>query len=174
MAADNKKIAVRIVLVAIIAILLIYGVIFLPLARKWSQLEDRIQDLDVQYLRNLKTVGLFDESFAQYNLYEGDITQKSTDEEEIALFLKNVEELIRNKMMTIRDIKPLDVRDAVKVHTVLIEVEFEGSINNLVALLHELASSQTLTYVEKLSIAPISQVDNSLIFTVVFAKSFIR
>ncbi|MFH1384390.1 MAG: hypothetical protein ABIH47_05430 [Candidatus Omnitrophota bacterium] len=164
---------IRVVLVILSIVLIAYIFVMIPLGKGWKDLERRIDKANIQYLRGSQTVRCFDDSLRQFKEYERKMKQTKSNEEEVALFLKEIELFIKQVKVDINDIKPLPDEMREETHVFLIKVELECTIQDLVVLLHTIASSQTLIRVEKMDMTTQSYQQSKLTVTLVFSKTFL-
>jgi len=173
MLSEIKFSRLSVILIVLIIFILGYFFIFVPIARQWKELNRRIEVVNLQYLRNSRTVTNFDDYVKHYKEFELITKQTKTAEEEIAFFLKEIESFINNLNVTINDIKPLPDEQDNQAHVFFIELEIESSVIDFISFLHKIASSPTMIRVEKMTLMTKGKKDNRLSLRLIISKTFI-
>ena len=173
MVTKMKVSRLSVILVVIIIVILGYVFIVMPLARQGKELNRRIEVVNLQHLRNSRTVTNFDEYVTNYKEFESIARQNKTDEEEIALFFKEIESFISNLNIRINDVKPLPDEDNNQSHVFLIDVEMASSMRDFMAFLHAIATSKTMIRVDKIVLTAQGKKDNRLTVRLIISKTFL-
>ena len=160
-------------LIAVIGVMLAYVFIVNPLVGAWNELDRRVEVVNLQYMRDTRTVDNFDDYVELYHTYEDIAAQKRSDEEELALFLKEIENFAGPLDVAINDIKPLPNEEEKHKNVFLLRLEMEGAIDELVSFLHTIASSDTLIRVETMSLQTTSRRNNILTAKITLSKTFL-
>jgi Tfp pilus assembly protein PilO len=161
------------IMVGVIALLLSFVFVYKPLSDLWNELDRRVEVVNLQYLRNTKTVSNFNDYIALFQKYEEVSRQEKSDEEEGTLFLKEIEAFGLGLNLAINDIKPMPTVKDSHTTSFLIRLEMEGTIEDFIAYLHAIASSNTLIRVEDLSLQTVSRRNNVLNAKVTLSKTFL-
>jgi len=168
-----KLTKVSFLLIAVIGVLLSFVIIVNPLSNAWEALNRRVEVVNLQYVRDTKTVNNFDEYVTLFEKYEKISRQDNSDEEELALFLKELEAFASGYQISIDDIKPLPNRKDSNANTFLIRLEMQGTIQDVISYMHEIADSGTLIRIENLTIQTVSRRNNILNAKITLSKTFL-
>ncbi len=148
--------------IAISLIALLDRVVVGPLSATVRQLNQEIliAELDLcRDLRNLDEKEAITKEFQDYAKY---VKQMGSDEEDMAMFLREIENLAHKSSINLLDVKPQmpQAKDLHKQFTV--NAEAEGDMPALIMFLHQLNTSDCLLRSEKISLK-LSQEENSLL-----------
>jgi len=122
--------------------------------------EIRLAELDLcKDLRNLDEKESITKEFQNYAKY---VKQMGSDEEEMARFLREVENIAHKSSVNLLDVKPQmpQSKDLQKQFTV--EIEAEGDMSAIIMFLHQLNTSDLLLRSEKI-VLKLIQKDKSLL-----------
>ena len=136
--------------VTVIASSLLYNFVLEPAVRRWRSLGKEILVQRAKLEKNLKVIAREESARREYERYAGYIEQKGSDEEEMALLLREIEMLASNSGVRITDIKPRPVKDMKFYKKYTIEVESESEIRSLTRFVYQLQKSKQLLKVQRL------------------------
>jgi Tfp pilus assembly protein PilO len=160
-------------LAVIIGLLLAFVLIFNPLFSLWKDLARRIEVVHLQYGRDTKTIDNYERYIELFNTYEAIARQARSDEEELAFFLKEIEEFSSGLALSIQDIKPMAPNDEKYTNRFGLQLEIQGPIADIISFFHRIASSETLIRIESFSLQTISRRDNVLNIKLAVSKTYL-
>ena len=161
-----------VILTSVIVASLLYVFALVPFFRMWNDLARRMEVVDLQYARDMARVENFDAYRNEYKQIEAIGVKNRSDEEERALFLKEIESFIQGLSISLKDIKPLKTQDKKGSETFYLELEMESSIGDLMAYLHTIATSGSLIRVERMTISTKEKKSNIHIIKQTVSKTF--
>lgn len=161
------------VLTIIIGLLLVFVLVVNPLYSWWKDLGRRIEVVNLQYGRDSKTIEQYDQYIELFNAYEKIARQAHSDEEELAVFLKEIEEFAAGLSLAIDDIKPMPRNDERHANRFGLRLEIQGPITDIISFFHRIASSETLIRIETFSLQTISRRDNVLNVKLAVSKTYL-
>ena len=171
MNSKPKLTKLTIALSVIILLLLIVYLIYLPLRNKWLLMNDKIDSLEIQYMRDQTLLTLGKENTNENILAK--FRQSNSDEEEIAVFIKDIEYIFKNSNIIINDIKPLDPEIVDESKKFILRLEMQANIKDLIRFLYAIKEEYSNIKVDKLNIATISRKNNILLIKIYLSKTFI-
>lgn len=121
------------------------------LNRETRQEETRIK-------KNLRILSQKDKIIAESGKFESYLGSSQSDEEEVTAFLKEVEDLANKNSVYLVDMKPGDIKkepDSTKKYT--INLNLEAQMEQLVAFMYGVESSERLFTIEKYQLEPKSR-----------------
>lgn len=158
--------------IAILCIV-IYMVLIDPLWEYWQGLNEKIVSKEVQLVKNLKILAQKDAIDVLYSKYSDSIKMKGSEQEEIAIILREIENIARGNNTYITDIKPQKVEDKDFYKVYYVDLEAEGNISNLTKFIYELQSSNQILKVKRLQLTPKGDAGDVLKGSMVITKILI-
>lgn len=151
----------------LVGLLLIPKVIFGPFHKKLADLTRDVILEEARLKKGTSLVAKKDVIIREYEKYATYFSlQGFSDEEAVANFLKEIEQISRSSGVMILDMKPQkEIKSDKFSKQYLISVKAEGDMQKLVKFLFELQSSQVLFSVEKMAMAPKSEESPELSIT---------
>ncbi|TSA56654.1 hypothetical protein D4R42_03055 [bacterium] len=153
---------------------LLYRLVLLPGIGKSRTLNHQIQlkkqmiENSLRLLNQKEDIQRKSQKFANY------AKENLSEEEEIAAFLKEIENIAKNSSVQLIDIKPYSAERKDFYIEYRIEIETESDMNQLITLIYNLQNSESLLRVIKFRISPkadnISIVKGYLTITKVFVS----
>lgn len=134
-----------------------YVVVVEPFWKKYVFLEDEIREKQVEFMKLQKMLLLKDSIESAYDKISPAVSHEGSDEERLALFLKEVELAARSAGVYITNLKPLSISQEDRYKKYSVRVEAEGKMNALAAFLYHLPDSAQLISMEQLQINYLSQ-----------------
>lgn len=135
-----------------ISLNLFYKFAIKPLLKKWDLLNQQILNSEIELKRSLKYLNLKDEVENIYLSYIGHIKKSGADEEELTVFLNEVEKVARASGMHIANIRPEPVKDLEFYKKYLLEMNCEATMENYIEFIYNLQKTAQLIRVEKLKL----------------------
>lgn len=149
----NLLISCCIIIVTVIG----YVVVVEPFWKKYVFIEDEIREKQVEFMKLRKMLLLKDSIENAYEKILPAISQDGSDEERLALFLKEVELTARSAGVYITNLKPLSIAQEDRYKKYSVRVEAEGKMNALASFLYHLPDSAQLISMEQLQINYLSR-----------------
>lgn len=136
-----------------IALLLAFALerlIFRPLIKKLSNINQEIQLRETKLVKSWRTQGQREQIYQEYKSYEKFTYLSGSDEEISALLLKEIEKLARDAGISLSNIKPrtIDKRTLYKEYST--ELQVEASMKEIVTFMYSVGNSNLLLNVDKL------------------------
>lgn len=140
------------VTVAAILISLMYNFAFKPLAAKWDRLNSQILQKEIILKKNIRYLQQADKVNKAYLKYAGYIKGQGLAEEEMSLFLNQVERQARASQVHIANIKPKPILERSFYNKYALEIHCQASLKRFIEFIYALQSSSQLIRVEKLQL----------------------
>ncbi len=126
-----------------------YSFLFAPLAERLSVLNKEIAAKELKLKKNKKILGREQVVTADYQKYEKYLRQGSSDEQEMASVLSEIEAVAHSVNIRINDMKPRKVKKIDFYNSFAVEVESEGKLLEIVKFIYQLQSPPHLLKAEK-------------------------
>lgn len=135
-------------------IILWIGMVFIikPLLDKWKGLDEKISLASLKMEKNRKILSLKEKIQSDYDNFASAIKKKSSEEEEMAKFLTEIESLAQSSLVHISDIKPRSAKKTRFYDEYVIEVEAEGDISQVSKFIYDIQDSPRLLKIDKFSL----------------------
>jgi Tfp pilus assembly protein PilO len=127
--------------------------VYRPIRSKFTELREKILIEEKKVGSNIRNLVQREAILEEYKKFSGYITAIGTDEEEMAEFLKVVEETSRNSNIYMTDIKPQPVIKVDFYKRYVVEVDVEAAIERLMDFMHRLESLNQLINIEGLQLS---------------------
>jgi Tfp pilus assembly protein PilO len=150
--SKKEKIGLIAAVIAI-AIMLIDRLVISPISNRIQRIDQEIKFSENKLSRDLRNINNKELIESEYKKYRGYVKRTSaSDEEDVANILGEIEGLARSSGVSLVDIKPQAPKQADFYKEYPIEVEVEGSMEQIVTFLHDLNNSTQLLRAVKLRI----------------------
>jgi len=139
--------------IVVTGLVLIDRVVISPIGGRIQRINQEIKFSEKKLsrdLRNMNNKGLIESEYRKYKNYVRKTS--ASDEEDVANVLGEIEGLARSSGVSLVDIKPLVPKQTDFYKEYAIEVEVEGSMEQIVTFLHSLNNSAQLLRAVKLRI----------------------
>jgi len=157
-----------------IALLALFDrVVIGPLIEKNHHLNQEIRLAELDLCRDLRSLDEKESITKEFQNYAKYVKQMGSDEEEMARFLREVENLANKASVTLLDVKPQmpQSKDLQKQFTV--DVEAEGDMPAIIIFLHQLNTSDCLLRSEKITLKLIQKEKSLLRASILVTKIII-
>jgi len=156
--------------IAIALLALFDRVVIGPLSAKTHYLNQEIKLAELDLCRDLRNLDEKESVTREFQDYAKYVKQMGSDEEEMARFLREVENLAHKSSVNLLDVKPQmpQSKDLRKQFTV--EVEAEGDMPAIVMFLHQLNTSDCLLRSEKIALKLIQKEKSLLRASILVTK----
>lgn len=142
------------VTLAVISFSLLYNLVFTPYFRKLTILDKEITQLENKLKKARRLVPKKSRIESDFNAFM--INYKSEEgvsaEQQIARILIELESLSNQSGVHITDVKPRPVKNFEYYSEFIIEMRFEGPINEIAKFIYDIQQSKQLLKIEKLAI----------------------
>ncbi|MCX5678722.1 MAG: type 4a pilus biogenesis protein PilO [Candidatus Omnitrophica bacterium] len=139
--------------IVVIALMLIDRLVISPIGNRIQRIDQEIKFSEKKLSRDLRNMNNKDIIEREYKKYKNYVKKSSvSDEEDVANILGEIEGLARSSSVSLVDIKPQAPKRADFYKEYAIEVEVEGSMEQVITFLHDLNSSAQLLRAVKLRI----------------------
>lgn len=141
-----------------------------PMSQKFHHLNQEIRLAELDLCRDMRTLDEKEAVTKEFQDYARYVKQMGSDEEEMARFLREVENLANKSSVNLLDVKPQmpQSKDLQKQFTV--EIEAEGDMPAIIMFLHQLNTSDCLLRSEKITLKLIQKEKNILRASILVTK----
>ena len=156
--------------IAIALLALFDRVVIGPLSAKTHYLNQEIRLAELDLCRGLRSLDEKESVTKEFQDYAKYVKQMGSDEEEMARFLREVENLAHKSSVNLLDVKPQmpQSKDLQKQFTV--EAEAEGDMPAIIMFLHQLNTSDCLLRSEKIALKLIQKEKSLLRASILVTK----
>jgi Tfp pilus assembly protein PilO len=136
--------------------------IVFPIYFKISSLNKEIKEKTSAIAKDLRVLALRETIEAETRKYETFLGGAKTDEEEVTILLKEIENIARKGALYIVEMKPAGIReDKNEVRRFIVNLTCEGQMEQVLGFMYSIESSSNLLSIEKYQISPKSK-DSSI------------
>lgn len=151
---SKKEKNLFLIAVICVGVALLYRVVFLPAIGKSRTLNRRIRLKKEMVGNALNLLNQTEEIEKKSQKYADYAKESSSEEEEPAAFLKEIENIARNSQVQLTDLKPYSAERKDFYSEYRIEIEAESEMNQLITFIYNLQNSESLLRVVKFRISP--------------------
>jgi Tfp pilus assembly protein PilO len=137
---------------ALILLSLVYKFALIPVGIKWSALNNRILDKEIELKRNTRYLQQENEVRALYQKYAGYVKRRGSDEEEIASLLNEVEKQASAAQIHIVNIRPAPVKSGPFFRKYILELNCQAAMEDYIKFIYQIGKSGQLVRVETLKL----------------------
>ncbi|MBI5150935.1 MAG: hypothetical protein HZA28_09250 [Candidatus Omnitrophica bacterium] len=145
------------VTVAFVALTLLDRLVVSPIFSRIKDLDEQILQEETNIKKNLRVLSQKDKIVTESKKFETYLASSQSGEEEITALLKDLEDLASKNSVYLIDMKPAGVKDVGPVKKYIINLSLEAPLDQLVAFMYAVESSDRLSTVEKYQIEPKSR-----------------
>ncbi len=171
---SKRERSLTIATITIVATVVSYGFVVEPLISSWSRLNRRIGSMSLKLERNYKLLGrgeIIEERYKRYSRY---VKPLSSEEEEVASMLKEIEAMARADSVHINNIRPHPARDRGFYEDFIFEVIADADISSLVKFIYDLQNSGNLLRVKKFTLSAVSKQKDQLKIIMLINKPAVK
>lgn len=128
-----------------------YAYLLSPMLDRWKGLSSEVAGRELQYQKYSRIAARGGATRQQYQQVVDHLKMKGSEEEEMAILLKEIEGLARGKVQ-ITNIKPYSVTDLDFYKHFSVEVECETTIESLVRFVYEVERAKSMLRLRRLRI----------------------
>ena len=150
LSSRDKRIAL--VTICLVAFAVIFKLMIHPMVKHWSRLNKEVVSQRNQFLRLNRMLEMKEGVEQAYQIYQGAILAKGSEEEEMAGFLREIETLSRPLPIEVTLVKTLQVTNAGFYKRYAIQLEVVGDTINICNLIYSLETSPSLLKVKRLQL----------------------
>jgi Tfp pilus assembly protein PilO len=144
-----------------------------PLNARFHQLNQEIRLAELDLCRDLRNLDAKDAITKEFQDYAKYAKQMGSDEEEMARFLREIENLAHKSSVNLLDVKPQMPKSKDLQKQFIVEVEAEGDLPAIVMFLHQLNTSECLLRAEKITLKLIQKEKSLLRASILVTKMVI-
>ena len=134
---------------AVLVSALWYTYVLDPMIDRWKAVKTEVARQELQYQKYARIAAREGATEQEYEQSVDRLRMKSSEEEEMALLLREIEEIARDKV-GITNIKPHSVKDAGFYKRFNVEIECEAKVESLVRFIYEAEKSESLLRIRRL------------------------
>ncbi|MCM8831012.1 MAG: type 4a pilus biogenesis protein PilO [Candidatus Omnitrophica bacterium] len=142
------------VAVVIVSISIVDRLIVGPVFSKIFALNDEIKKTELNIKNNLRILAQKDKILSESSQYNLFLASNKTDEEEIASFLKEIENIASKTSTYLIDLKPASSLQEGLITKYLVNINSEGQMEQIVDFMYQIENSNSLMTIERYQIAP--------------------
>lgn len=143
--------------VFVVALILLDMGIIKPIASKMSSLDAEIQQERTSIKKDLRLVAQKDNIRLEAVKYDSYVASSKSDEEEMTLILKEIEELANKNSIYLVDMKPGGSQETASAKKYFISLNLEAQMEQLAQFMYDVESSKRFLIIEKYKIEPKSK-----------------
>ncbi len=144
-----------------------------PVESKFKQLNDEILIQRKLLGKNLRNLAQKEAVLREYKKFETYSKTSSSDEEEMAKFLREIERYASRCAVYIVDIKPQPVMNIDFYKKCVVEIEAEAGMEALIKFIYQIESSNKLLKVERLQLTSAKTTPSTIKANAVITKTLI-
>ncbi|MCM8787282.1 MAG: hypothetical protein NC935_04425 [Candidatus Omnitrophica bacterium] len=124
-----------------------------PVFSKIFALNDEIKKTELSIKNNLRILAQKDKILAESSKYNLFLTSSKTDEEEIALFLKETENIANKASIYLVDLKPTTSSQEGLMTKYFVNLNCEGQMEQILDFMYQIENSNSLMAIERYQIS---------------------
>ena len=148
----DRRQVVTTALIALFVYLFATIFFFRPMVRSWQNKREEVDAAKLKLTRYEKLVSQKDSLLKELDEYKDRYTRKQSHDEEVSVFLKQLEEMVTTAGLKMNNLRPIANEQPGDLDTVVIELTIEGEMEQFVNFLHLIASAQDLLDVRTISL----------------------
>ncbi|MFC1704072.1 type 4a pilus biogenesis protein PilO [Candidatus Omnitrophota bacterium] len=130
-------------------VVLLFNFVVAPMVSRFQELHQQIAAKEVKIKKNMKILKDKDRIEAEYEEYIGYMKQKTSDEQEMASLLSEVESAAQALEIRITDMKPRKVKTVEFYKGLAVELEAEGPLKQITEFIYTIQSPPHMLQVER-------------------------
>ena len=148
----DRRQVVTTVLVALFVYLFATVFFFRPMFRSWQNKREEVDAAKLKLARYEKLVSQKDSLLKELDQYKDRYTRKQSHDEEVSVFLKQLEEMATTSGLKMNNIRPIANDQPSDLDTLVIELTIEGEMEQFLNFLHLIASAPDLLDIRAMSL----------------------
>lgn len=141
-------------------VFLTYNFIFEPAQKKIDDLNQKVEVKKVKLEKNLSVLSRKEMIERRYAKYSKSLQARGTDEEELAAFLSEIENLAQKNGLHISDMKPRPAKTVDFYKKFTVDLQADGDIKQITQFIYQLQNDPKLLRVDRLRLETKSQSQN--------------
>jgi len=141
-----------IITVSVVILSLVFSFVIEPLYKKHIQVEQEIRVKELRLIKNLKLMREKDIITKGFEKYSDRLKTKSSNEEEMASVLSEIEKIGKKAGIYLSNVKPQRIKDMNFYKILLVEIKFQANMQTLSKFIYNLQNSTSLLKVKRLQI----------------------
>ncbi len=161
--------------VAFVVLALFDRLIVYPIYSKISSLSNEIKEKELAISNDLRIFAQKDRILNEAQKYESFLGSPQTDEEEVTLILKEIENIASKSSLYIVEMKPAGVKeDKKKIKRFVVNLTCEGQMEQMMGFMYSIENSNMLLTIEKYQISPKSKESSIVQCSITISKAVIQ
>ncbi len=156
--------------IAVVLLALFDRVMIGPLSARFHFLNQEIKLAELDLCKDLRSLGEKEAITREFQDYAKYVKQMGSDEEEMARFLREIENLAHKASVNLLDVKPQMPQSKDLQKQFSVEVEAEGDMPAVIMFLYQLNTSECLLRSEKIEIKLVQQEKSLLHASILVTK----
>ena len=148
---SNREKGLLYLAVTLVGLALWYSYLLGPTMDRWQALRSEGALKELQYQKYVRIAGRHGETMEQYSQFADRLRMEGSEEEEMAILLKDIEGLARGRVR-ITNIKPYSVTDLDFYKRFSVELECETTMESLVGFIYEVELARPMLRLRSLRI----------------------
>lgn len=136
----------------LIIIWIAYGFVIRPIRVKWKELNEKIELTGLKLEKNQMMIDRKEAIQREYERYALPVRMTSSEEEEMAKFLTEIESLANSSSVYIIDIKPRPIKKIKFYKKYIVELNAEGDITQISKFIYDIQNSHQLLKIDAFSL----------------------
>ena len=148
----DRRQAVTTGLLAVFVYLLAAVLFYRPMVLSWK---NKLEEVDASKLKLVRYERLVSQKSAlltELSGYKERYTRKLSHDEEVSIFLKQLEEMVGKSGLKVNNLRPIPYDENKDLDTLVIELTIEGEMEQYLDFLHSLATSEDLLDIRAMSV----------------------
>ena len=148
----DRRQVVTTVLIALFVYLFATVFFFRPMLRSWRNKTEEVDAAKLKLTRYEKLVSQKSSLLKELDEYKDRYTRKQSHDEEVSVFLKQLEEMVTTSGLKMNNLRPIANDQPSDLDTLVIELTIEGEMEQFLSFLHLISSSPDLLDVRAMSL----------------------
>jgi hypothetical protein len=148
---SNRERTLLYVTVGAVGLALWYSYLMGPMIGRWRNLRARVDRSELQYEKFARVARREDTTRMEYQAIADRLKMKGSDQEEMAVLLKEIESLARNRIR-ITNVTPHSVKEFGFYKRFNVEIDCEARMEELVRFIYEAEESESLLRLHRLRV----------------------
>ena len=157
------------VTIGAIGLALWYSYFLGPMISRWTDLKAEVERSELRYEKYARVARREDATRREYQDVADRLKMKGSDQEEMALLLKEIESLARNRIL-ITNVKPHSVKEFGFYKRFDVEIDCEARMEDLVRFVYEAEESESMLRLQRLRVQVKSGADGLVEVSLLLSK----
>ncbi len=159
--------------VFLIIIWVMYVFVIVPIRVRWKDLNEKIELAGLKLEKNQMMIDRKETIRSEHERYVLPVKMVSSEEEEMAKFLTEIESLVNSSSVYIIDVKPRPIKKIKFYKKYIVELNTEGDISQISKFIYDIQNSTQLLKIDAFSLGIKGAGTNSLKCHILVSKILI-